>query len=365
MDGFSTTPADERAERQMAYLAWLRQARPFALWGLVGLCVGVWIVMELSGGSTSGAVLLRFGAHYRPLIERGEWWRLLSSGFLHVGPVHLLLNMWCVVALGPYLERYYGPWKLTALFAFSVLGGSLGALVAYRESIAAGASGGISGWFGAVGVHYLSYRTRLTPGWGRRLGAWLLQVLIANVLIAVVVPNVGHAAHLGGLVFGAMFAAAVPSRPGFLDRPRPWAFPWAMPLLATVPALAMAGANAWKMRTDPWAYPMVHYEDPRFDLRYPDIFVPVADPVNVVLQGAGIRLDIGVLGPGDDELIARELSEVGREGDWTHHTGKIGPLRTDLFVHTSRWHIQCTGLPDDVQSFQPTLRRIVGSFRLR
>lgn len=349
----------------MAYLAWLNQGRPFALWGLIGLCFGIWIVMELSGGSTSGAVLLQFGAHYRPLIERGEWWRLLSSGFLHIGPLHLLLNMWCMVALGPYLERYYGPWKLAGLFAFSVLGGSLGAMLAYEGSISAGASGGIFGWFGAVGVHYLRYRTKFTQRWARHLGSWLMQVVIANVLIALAVPNIGHAAHIGGLVFGATFAGVVPSRPGFMDRPRPWTFPWILVLLLTVPALALAGTNAWEMRADPWAYPMVRYDDPRFEMRYPDIFRPVSDPTNVVLRGAGIRLDIGTLAPGDDELIARELSEMGREGDWTWHTGKLGPLRTDLFVHTSRWHIQCTGLPDEVQSFRPTLRRIVESFRLR
>ncbi len=132
-------------------------------------------------------------------VHMGEWWRLITSAFLHSPPPsfwHILFNMWALYALGPELERRLGSGRFAALYLLSALGGSV-AIYLFGTS-AVGASGAIYGLFGALFV----VARRL--GYDARGALWLIGI---NVVLTFVVPGISWQGHLGGLVTGTILAA--------------------------------------------------------------------------------------------------------------------------------------------------------------
>ncbi|MBX6385093.1 MAG: rhomboid family intramembrane serine protease [Microbispora sp.] len=132
-------------------------------------------------------------------VHLGEWWRLITSAFLHAPPPsfwHILFNMWALYALGPELERRLGSGRFAALYLLSALGGSV-AIYLFGTS-AVGASGAIYGLFGALFV----IARRL--GYDARGALWLIGI---NVVLTFVVPGISWQGHLGGLVVGTIVAA--------------------------------------------------------------------------------------------------------------------------------------------------------------
>ncbi len=130
----------------------------------------------------------------------GEWWRVFTAAFLHIGPVHLAMNMLALLVFGSELERGLGRWRFLALYLLSALGGSVAGYVLgppFQPSV--GASGAIFGLFGA---YYVVVR-RL----GGETGA-IVALLAINLVITFTVPNIDWRAHLGGLVTGALIASA-------------------------------------------------------------------------------------------------------------------------------------------------------------
>lgn len=137
---------------------------------------------------------------FSPAVADGEWYRLLTSAFLHYGPMHIVFNMWALYVIGPPLEIALGRARFIALYLMSALGGSV---VVYMLSTlgaqTAGASGAVFGLFGATFVI------------GRRLNMdtrWVIGLIVINLVITFVVPNISWQGHLGGLVTGAVIAAA-------------------------------------------------------------------------------------------------------------------------------------------------------------
>lgn len=129
----------------------------------------------------------------------GEPWRLVTNGFLHYGPIHLLLNMFALWTLGRMIEPLLGVWRFVALYVLSLLGGSAFVFVADSPRVLlAGASGAIAGLLGATLVAFVRMKLNLQP------------VLMNVVLLAVMsfLPGVSLLAHLGGFVVGAAVAAA-------------------------------------------------------------------------------------------------------------------------------------------------------------
>jgi rhomboid protease GluP len=129
-------------------------------------------------------------ALYGPLVQRGEYWRMLSCAFEHGGALHLLFNMSVVYTLGFMLERVIGAWRFLGLSLVTCLGSSAFALFFNFDVPTVGASGMILGWAGAMIP--ISTRQGL-----RELGMWLVQVVIISLL-----PGVSWAGHLGGFLFG-------------------------------------------------------------------------------------------------------------------------------------------------------------------
>lgn len=169
----------------------------WATWVILALNVGVWLAM---GGSTSPDVLLAFGAKYGPAILEGEYWRLLTSSFIHIGPMHLIFNVYALYALGPQAERYWGRARFLAIY---LLTGVLSSATSYliSSNLAAGASGSIFGLVGALGAFFMHERKVLGAPGRRRLNN-LVSVVVINLIIGFTASNIDNAAHVGGLIAG-------------------------------------------------------------------------------------------------------------------------------------------------------------------
>jgi membrane associated rhomboid family serine protease len=127
----------------------------------------------------------------------GEWWRVFTAAFLHIGPVHLAMNMLALLIFGSELERQLGRWRYLSLYLLSALGGAAAIqLLGDPRVPVAGASAAIYGLLGALGVLMLAQRQDLRG---------LLTLLAINVFVSFL-PGVSLLGHLGGLVAGALTA---------------------------------------------------------------------------------------------------------------------------------------------------------------
>jgi membrane associated rhomboid family serine protease len=134
-------------------------------------------------------------------VHAGQWWRVLTSGFLHIGPIHLVFNMVALWMLGRDLEIVLGRGRFLALYLVSLLGGSAAVMLFYApDEQVAGASGAVFGLMGALVV----VLRRLRAPAGQVFG-----IIGLNVLISVVIPGISLIGHLGGLVIGAAATAAL------------------------------------------------------------------------------------------------------------------------------------------------------------
>ncbi len=169
---------------------------------LIAANVAVFVV-QISQGDLRGTGGSAFeqGALYGPLVAEGEWWRLVTAGFLHVGPVHLLFNMLMLWWFGTSLENLLGRGRFLAIYAVSILAGSAGALLLAPDVPTVGASGGVFGILGAGLV--LERRGTMV------FGGSAFAVVVLNVILSLVISNISLGGHLGGLAGGALAVIAL------------------------------------------------------------------------------------------------------------------------------------------------------------
>ncbi len=172
---------------------------------LIAVCVLVFISMYIWGsGSEDSITLLLFGANYRPLVQIGQIWRLATSMFLHIGIVHLVVNMYSLLIIGKQLESFLGKVKFLIVYLGSGILGSLLSVVVH-SSISAGASGAIFGLLGSLlyfGYHYRLYL-------GTVLKTQVIPIIILNLIIGFMVPGIDNFCHIGGLVGGYLLTMVV------------------------------------------------------------------------------------------------------------------------------------------------------------
>lgn len=169
---------------------------------LLLLVIGVMFLVETwAGGSTDPRVLFALGAnHPAAVLQEGEWWRLVSSMFLHIGFLHLLLNGWALYQLGALFEMAVGSIDLLIVYFVSGLAGSLASLW-WTQGLSAGASGAIFGLLGFLIAYLLRRRDRLNA-FGSSLLSQLVVWAAINVFIGFSTPGIDNAAHLGGCAAG-------------------------------------------------------------------------------------------------------------------------------------------------------------------
>ncbi len=173
-------------------------SKPFVTVTLLGVNVALFVLTILSGASLTdgGGDTFNELILYGPLVAVGDWWRLVTSGFLHIGLIHLGFNMALLYFLGQSLEPALGKARFATLYAVALLGGSLGILVAQPAVAAAGASGAV---FGLMGASFVIMRRRGVDPMGTQVG----PLLALNLVISFAVPGVAWGGHLGGLLAGA------------------------------------------------------------------------------------------------------------------------------------------------------------------
>lgn len=178
--------------------------KPFFTYFLIIINAILFIMLETNGGSTNVENLIQFGAKYNPLIIDGEWWRLVSSMFLHIGMLHLMMNMLALYYLGAAVERIYGSSRFLLIYFLAGIGGGLTSFV-FMSSVSAGASGAIFGLFGALLFFGVIHQKLFFQTMGKNI----LTVVALNIVFGFVVPQIDVSAHLGGLVAGFLAAAIV------------------------------------------------------------------------------------------------------------------------------------------------------------
>jgi len=179
---------------------------PIFAYTIIGVNVLMFVLMELAGGSTDSLTLLNFGAaQFYFTFEFGEYHRLFTPMFLHIGLWHLLTNtMWIIVA-GIRMERYLGHWRFLLIYLVSGTVGNVAMMVASPAALGAGASGAVSGIFGALFAFMLVTKKRIENLDLRLMGTLIVVSVVMgfamNFMVADANP-VGNAAHIGGLVAG-------------------------------------------------------------------------------------------------------------------------------------------------------------------
>jgi rhomboid protease GluP len=173
---------------------------------LLTINIGIFIAMVASGVSLTSPQtdqVLRWGADYGPYTLSGQYWRLITSMFLHFGIIHLFGNMWCLWSLGQLAEKLLGSLSLLGLYLMTGIGASLLSLSWDPMRASAGASGAIFGTAGAlISVLYFG-KLGLQPEGVRKLLGYVVRFAFLNLLFGLQ-GHIDNMAHLGGLTTGLL-----------------------------------------------------------------------------------------------------------------------------------------------------------------
>jgi membrane associated rhomboid family serine protease len=205
---------------------------------LIAINVVVYLVTIASGpgglSSPNGKILFDYGL-FGPFVAEGEWYRLLTSGFLHRELLHIGFNMFALYFLGRLLEPGIGTPRFLTVYFASLLGGSFGALLLSPDSLTIGASGAVFGVFGAT---FVIARARGIDALASSIGL----IIGLNLLISLTLPNISLGGHLGGLAAGTLCSLAiVAGERGMLGARR---FPAEMTAMVAVAIVSLTGALA-------------------------------------------------------------------------------------------------------------------------
>jgi rhomboid protease GluP len=221
----------------------LRSATPraFMARGLTVVCVAAFVCMVASGVTPfwpSAAELVEWGANDGArVILRHEYWRLITSVFIHGGLLHLAVNMWSLLVIGPLVERLYGNLVFTFLYLAAGIGGAIASIAASPVRVSVGASGAILGVLGALLAFLITHRRSIPISVLKPLRSNAVAIIVFMAILGTVVASIDQAAHLGGLTTGFLG--------GFLlTRPWPAVSGWWVIVRQVVVAVMIAGALA-------------------------------------------------------------------------------------------------------------------------
>jgi membrane associated rhomboid family serine protease len=213
-DCMTSTPVGMRCPEcasQRTKVVRLRDTRsgPVVTYALIAINVIVFLA-EGGGaltfsGSASGSIYLKgalIGSLAGKGVAYGEWWRIISSGFLHENIIHIGFNMWVLYYLGVMLEPALGRLRFALIYGVSLLCGSFGALLVSPHAVTVGASGAIFGLMGAAAVEL---RARQIPLFQTGVGG----LIVLNLIISFSIPGISWGGHIGGLIGGALAAAVL------------------------------------------------------------------------------------------------------------------------------------------------------------
>lgn len=287
-----------------------------------GICGAVFIGMVASGASLTdpaGQDLIRWGANYAPWTMGGEWWRLVTSVFVHIGIIHIALNMWCLWSLGQMAEPMYGRGTFAVIYLVCGVAGSLASALVHPQGLSAGASGAI---FGIAGALIASFKLGEFAMPRAAVQASLKSVVTFagyNLLFGMVSGRVDNAAHVGGLVMGlllgAMMAKLAPDKENVGTRV----------LVLGVVVLVMAGGIGWQQHSNGYKVHLRRASAAMQDNKVDEAIVEYEQAVRMKPDDGQIRnlLAWAVLSKGDTQRAEVELLksiQVDPKNAWTVYT---------------------------------------------
>jgi rhomboid protease GluP len=179
---------------------------------LINLNIAIFVLMVISGVNfllPDNVSLINWGANFRPVTLSGEWWRLITNCFLHIGIFHLLMNMYALLYIGLLLEPHLGRTRFTAAYLLTGITASIASLWWHDLTISAGASGAI---FGMYGVFLAMLTTNLIEKSARKALLTSIAVFVGYNLLNGLKGGIDNAAHIGGLIGGLVIGYAfIPS----------------------------------------------------------------------------------------------------------------------------------------------------------
>jgi rhomboid protease GluP len=171
--------------------------RPNVTIALILINVAVFLFMAVHGGASENDPYYLAGILYGPAVLQGEWYRIVTGGFMHAGIAHIALNMFALYQLGSFVEGMLGGGRMLLVYAISLVGGGLAVVYFSPEDPTVGASGAIFGLFGTL------FAIGLRMGKpGRELIARVVPVLALNLVFTFAIPQISKAGHIGGLLSG-------------------------------------------------------------------------------------------------------------------------------------------------------------------
>lgn len=174
---------------ELPRLAETSATRPIATNLLMAISVGVFALMVANGVSATNPEMgqrLRWGADFGPLVFDGQYWRLITSSFVHGGFLHLAVNMFSLWVLGRIVEKLFGPWVTFGLYVLSAVGGGLLSISWNPMRVSVGASGAIFGLDGVL-IPVLYYgQLGMPPESKRRALGWVVKVALFNLLFGLI-----------------------------------------------------------------------------------------------------------------------------------------------------------------------------------
>jgi membrane associated rhomboid family serine protease len=203
---------------------------------LITINVAVFVYMVLRDPAAIGGSLTQTHvdlALWGPALEQGEWYRLVTSGFLHYGIIHIGFNMYLLYVLGQMLEPAIGRVRFTLVYFAGLLGGSAGAILLSPNSLTAGASGAV---FGLLALAFVGYYLHGTNPMSTSIGSLLVLNLVLTFLWS---NRISVGGHLGGAIAGAICGFAVMA-PKYKNVPV-----WATYLVPAAVMVASVGLAVW------------------------------------------------------------------------------------------------------------------------
>ncbi len=215
----TTTPVGMRCPecaKQRTKVKRMREMKrvPQATYALIAINVIVFIAEGKGAftisGSASGSLITKgalLGSSELPAlagqgVAHGQWWRIVTGGFLHENLLHIGFNMWVLYYLGLMLEPALGRTRFLGIYAVSLLCGAFGALLVSPHDLTVGASGAI---FGLMGAAVVEMRARQVPLMASGVGG----LILINLVISFSIPGISWGGHVGGLIGGALAALVI------------------------------------------------------------------------------------------------------------------------------------------------------------
>jgi rhomboid protease GluP len=206
----ATAVAEHAARRPVP--TWRVPPQPWLTWIWCAACAAVALAMSAFGDAADVGTLVRSGAVVRTLVTEGQWWRLATAVFVHVGVVHVVVNLIGLWVIGRLAEETFGKLRAAFLFAACGVAGAAASYLGASAGISAGASGAIVGLLGAVLGEFTFHRAHFAGA--VRNGMWgaLVVVVVATLAVGSQVPEIDQWAHVAGLLCGLLLGQVVSPR---------------------------------------------------------------------------------------------------------------------------------------------------------